>query len=671
MKRTATTRILTLAVSWALTLPSALFAAGDRGIDVDQRYPDDTLVQNGGPIYDVTRPPQGSRAAKGDGVTDDTEALRDAFDFLKKRHQEGFMTGAGNLHLYLPNGTYLVSGPVFYRGDVALDRGNRPNAENQDRRHDILRVRIIGQSRAKTVLRLADKAPEFNDPAKPQVLLSYQHPKTTFNKGPGHNILRNLTINTGSGNPGAIGVRFQGARRTDLRNVTILSGDGAGVCGLWMPSGPMQGCSIDFSIGGFDYGIHVTKLNEAPEISPGFEHCTLVGQKKAAIRIDNGGTSIRRLRSDQTQTGATALEIAGDGVQVVLIESALAGKKGIPSAIVLTQKDQQCVFVRDVVLGGYTVAIQQPERQPVPGPQIAEYLNYAPIIINTGAPPRSMRLEVKETPIVPVFPPQQWANVNSFGAKGDGETDDFEAIQKAFLSGKPVVYFPSATYKTGDRIRVPAGVQRIELLGTTFRYEHPHNRGFSIGENSQQPILITDSDGHISTWLHTSRTVVYRNMTGSLWTGARAPVETFIENCSQLGNHQSFCISVQKIWGRGLNNDSGAGSCFISNGGTLWVFNFKTEHHECPAFEVKQGSRVEVLGGCANAAQSGIGFSPMIVLRDAEASITMFTDHSAAFGNITEERKGKLQTLRHKELPRRMTAQPNLVFVPLYISGKP
>ena len=38
------------------------------------------LMQHGGPVLDVTRPPEaGMRAAKGDGKTDDTEALRDAY----------------------------------------------------------------------------------------------------------------------------------------------------------------------------------------------------------------------------------------------------------------------------------------------------------------------------------------------------------------------------------------------------------------------------------------------------------------------------------------------------------------------------------------------------------------------------------------------------------------
>lgn len=650
-----------------VAVPAVAVAFGDRGNDVDQRYPDDTLVQNGGPIYDVRRPPEGCRPAKGDGKTDDTEALRDAFDYLKKVHLQGYRAGASNLHVYLPNGTYLVSGPIFYRGDVALD------GENQPRRHDILRVRIIGQSRARTVIRLVDKSPAFSDAAKPQVLLSFQHPKTTFNDAPGYNVLRNLIIDTGNGNPGAIAVRFQGAKRTDLRNVTIRSSDGAGVCGLWMPSGAMQGCVMDTSIVGFDYGIHITKLNEPQEMTPAFEHVALFSQRKAGLRIENGGTAIRRLRCDQSQTGATAIEVAGDGVQLVLIESALVGREGSPAAVVLTQKERQCLYVRDLVLGGYRVAIQQAERQPVAGPRVVEYLNYPPIVAVPGTPARSLRLEIKDAPVIPTFPPEQWANVNSFGAKGDGQTEDSEAIQKAFLSGKPVIYFPSSAYVITNSIRVPATVQRIELLGASIIRESwaKERVAFDVAEKSQQPILITDSGNWVPIGIRAPRTVVVRHMSGTVHTWTQPSVETFLENCAYVGHYQSFCIKGQKTWARGVNNETGAGSHFVCNGGTLWILGFKTQHIYCPAFDVQNGGRLEVLGGGANVIQGDLTIAPMIVVKDSEASVTMFTDATGPFGNIVEGRKGQNITIRQDQFPRRFANQPHSLFIPLYVAPKP
>ena len=47
-------------------------------------------------------------------------------------------------------------------------------------------------------------------------------------------------------------------------------------------------------------------------------------------------------------------------------------------------------------------------------------------------------------------------SVRSVGAKGDGKTDDFAAIQRAFSSVKPggVVFFPAGTYMMGDAAKI-------------------------------------------------------------------------------------------------------------------------------------------------------------------------------------------------------------------------
>ena len=82
-------------------------------------------------------------------------------------------------------------------------------------------MKFVGQSRAGTILRLADHASGFQDAKHPRPVLAYQHPDPGFNNVPASNVLRNVTIDVGEGNPVAVGVMFQGANQTDLRNVTI------------------------------------------------------------------------------------------------------------------------------------------------------------------------------------------------------------------------------------------------------------------------------------------------------------------------------------------------------------------------------------------------------------------------------------------------------------------
>ncbi len=65
---------------------------------------------------------------------------------------------------------------------------------------------------------------------------------------------------------------------------------------------------------------------------------------------------------------------------------------------------------------------------------------------------------------------QPWADVRAFGAKGDGEADDTEAIQAAITFSaqrQSKVYFPRGAYKVTSRLRVPPNVS-LEGVGVGF-----------------------------------------------------------------------------------------------------------------------------------------------------------------------------------------------------------
>ena len=120
--------------------------------------------------------------AKGDGITDDTAAIQKAIDEVK---------GIPDT-LYFPNGTYLVS------NSVGIFDGK---AHSRDRF-----LTYQGQSEAGTVIKLKDNCPGFKDPAKPKIVLCYYQGQGTGDVM--HSYVRNLTVDVGSGNPGAVGLRF-------------------------------------------------------------------------------------------------------------------------------------------------------------------------------------------------------------------------------------------------------------------------------------------------------------------------------------------------------------------------------------------------------------------------------------------------------------------------------
>lgn len=169
--------------------------------------------------------------AKGDGVTDDTVAIQSALNAYPN----------GKRIIYLPIGTYLVSQTLSWSAGT-------PGTGN-DYKNTILQ----GQSQSGTVIKLKNKATDFTDA---------NHPKAVIFTGPAPaqrfvNSIRTLTVNTGTGNPGAIGVQFNASNQGSMRQVTIQSGDGQGVNGLDMnftdEIGPLLIKGV--TVKGFQYGI--------------------------------------------------------------------------------------------------------------------------------------------------------------------------------------------------------------------------------------------------------------------------------------------------------------------------------------------------------------------------------------------------------------------------------
>lgn len=100
-------------------LSAAESPPGDRSLPINQVYPAGAFYHNGkgGRVLDVTKPPFD---AKGDGVTDDTDALIAAMRFVRDHYEriqgEGYsycdQQRTQNWTLYLPDGEYLVNDTI-------------------------------------------------------------------------------------------------------------------------------------------------------------------------------------------------------------------------------------------------------------------------------------------------------------------------------------------------------------------------------------------------------------------------------------------------------------------------------------------------------------------------------------------------------------------------------
>ncbi|MFZ5829442.1 MAG: glycosyl hydrolase family 28-related protein [Planctomycetota bacterium] len=634
----------------------------DRRPQVNCVYPDAAFLhaQRGGRILDVTKAPF---HAKGDGKTDDTQALVKAYDYVLAEMDKYEWTPAGpqsdlpQYVVYLPDGTYLVSDTVIYSGPWRKYPGEAKGgkAARQGRRvfERLVRIRFIGQSREKTIIRLKDNCPGFGEAPKPVVSFG----KSDLNNAVAYNTFRNITIHTGRGNDSAIGLEFCGANNSGIHNVAVVSGDGRGVAGIDIRISPSMGYHDDITVEGFDHGLRMQPYHMTHN---SFEFVSLKGQRVSAVRVEQCSTSLRKVH---TQGPAPAVELTTPAAQAVVLDSRFEGAGAETAAI---NAGEAHVFVRNVETRGYPAAIAARGQVAVEAGRVEEYVSPPILSLRQGQVKRSLGLPIEDSPAVPWETDlSQWANVDDFGARGDGETDDSAAVQAAMNSGKPVVFFNKSIYRLEQPVSVPKTVRRI----TAF-YGNVDGT-LSVAETGTEPLLIEDLSGRV---MHDApRTLVLSHVGGTYFNRTRAPgVKTFINNCNGFGkNPQVFAGG--RYWVRFMNTEFKQAPNFTCNRSDMWVFGYKVEGR-MTNFEVIGGGRLEVLGGICN--EHGGDFSAEIpVLRNVDSSLCYVgkTNGPEQFDVIVEEtRDGETRRLMHDDCPPRGgESWKNDVVIPMYVSFDP
>ena len=343
-----------------LLVCSAMVAAsgGDRQPGYNYIFPDDVFLHNGGRVIDVTQPPfDANPDPSGPGQEhDDTAALVAAFNFVvDKVRTHGYDNANSQWIIYLPDGVYDVSDTITYSVEPPLFY----------RRYGMIYLRLWGQSREQTVIRLKDNSPGF-EAGSHKVVLSYHKHKGT--NAETVNSLENLTIDTGSGNAGAIGVQYVAANEGRVRNLEIRSGDGRGSVGLYFPLFSVQGTFHDITVDGFDFGIRAVHEHE---VNPCIEHLTLRNQRVAGIDVADGTVFIRALES---QNACPAVRLDGRVGQVVLIDSQLTG--GTTDQAAIEMAGSGAMFVRNVHVDGYAAAIRRDGKPVARVPHVTEWVSH-------------------------------------------------------------------------------------------------------------------------------------------------------------------------------------------------------------------------------------------------------------------------------------------------------
>lgn len=509
--------------------------------------------------------------AVGNGVADDTDAINAALN-------AGRLDDDGNMNqpspddyngrtrfVYLPPGTYRVSNRLRWVGCCLTMRGAGPG---------------------RTVIKLVDDAPGYGDRNAPRAVVETQSGNESFRQ-----YVMDMTVDTGRGNPGAIGVNYVSSNMGALRNVRIRSGDGRGYAGVGMDrawTGPAL--VKDVAIDGFDYGVTIGP----GEYGPVFEGVTISNHRLAGIRSTFGAPSIRHLvASGQGPgflgTGAPNFVALDDSVMIHRGQHARRADPAISSVGDL--------FVRDLLTVGYgnAVTVRGSSRA---GTRVDEFASN--VFTPTGAgQARGLDLPVKETPQVRGGAPAQWFRFPD-GADYGNLRRLQQYVDQMAASGQDTLYFPFDQYFSYNEVAVdvPAGINRIIGYSSTINSDSAGTNGgglrLVVDAASPVPLVIEQFGYGVKIDHRGPRSVAIKHGSYRYIDGGGTG-DVFFED---VGGPPLTVTTPKNIWARQLNIESigSRRTKFDNRAARAWILGFKTEGAG-GIFKVSGNARTELLGG--------------------------------------------------------------------------
>ncbi|NBC84457.1 MAG: carbohydrate-binding protein [Bacteroidetes bacterium] len=506
--------------------------------------------------------------AQGDGSTDDTYAIQQAID-----NNWTFCGGHSNNYrtLYLPEGTYVVSNTIFW----------------------MRWLRFAGEGKDKTIIKLKDNASGYGNPGSPKPVLRCRFTGLACSPYDGsenssfNNYIEHLTVDCGSGNSGAIGIRYSQHNQGALRDVDIVSSS-KGAIGLDLSEtefGP--GLIQDVYINNFSMGIETPgNVSHAT-----MEHITIENCDHALNC--NFPMSIYDLDVINCDRGITNTNMLS---QLVLVDGYFTGGSSSYSAI----ENSRSMYIRDISSSGFQSALKD-NGTVISGNSIDERASGPHIDEVFPSPDEHLKLCI-EDPVEFNEPVSDWVYVSNA-----------TELKNAIANNESTIYLSfTQDYTITEPLVIDGNVRRI-IGGQALINGNPSD--FNDGADpmiifrNNQPLTIE----HLN-WQHypnNPHCLIDTDQPVHFKSSGRSNPGGDIKNTSNASGGKLFIedalIDVlldhpMDVWMRHLNVENNpypgeSGRVYAENpGGNMWILGLKTEA-VAKHVVTTGGGRSEVLGG--------------------------------------------------------------------------
>lgn len=418
----------------------------------------------------------GSFGVKGDGVTDDSDAIQQAINRVQETTYQGIV--------FIPEGRYRITRTIYvWEG-----------------------IRLIGVGKHRPVFVLARNTPgfqegpshymvHFTDRRQPPGEPVWDASEFTFYSG-----MNNVDFDIEDGNPTAVAVRFHVAQHGILTHMDFHIGSAKAALE------DIGNQASDIHVYGGKYGILTKKTSPAWQfllMDSSFE-----GQSVAAIHTQEAGMTLIR---DQFSHVPVGIEMDDDQVEqlygrdlrmqdVLGAAIDLGDERNVRSEVTLVNIECSEVpnFLRGDTHGSDSLSINA---RTYVMDSLTAGLEIADDGREIGITTHHREHQVSELPAmassdVPTLPPMhEWVNVHSLGVKGDGGTDDTAALQAA-IDRHRALYLPSGIYRLTGSLHLKPDTVLIGLNPVTTQLTLLNDTPAFAGEGAAIPLISAPHDGH-------------------------------------------------------------------------------------------------------------------------------------------------------------------------------